>query len=132
MRRKARLDEALDLGGERRRGLVSSFRHNERFDDLGAHGIRLADHRRKGDGWMPAGPYTSVTGRPRTASPRARVSAPSAPPPEPTERRRMSPGARAAERIMRSAVGGMKALRTPILAISAKACSGSNFSAWCA
>ena len=69
---------------------------------------------------------------PNADLPHSKVSAPSASPPEPIERKRSVRCRGGAERSMRSAVGGMKALRTSIFAISAKASPGSNFSNLCA
>src|ERR1700738_60148 len=49
VRGKPRLHERLDLGGERVGRRMSRLRHDESFDDLGAHGVGLADHRSKRD-----------------------------------------------------------------------------------
>jgi acyl-CoA synthetase (AMP-forming)/AMP-acid ligase II len=67
---------------------------------------------------------------PTALLPHSCASMPRASPPEPTVRWRMSsrPRGDGADRSMRNAVGGMNALRTPALAISANASSGSNLS----
>ncbi len=54
VRRQPRLDEVLDLGGQRIGRRLSGLQHDERLDDLGAQRIRLADrggqrHRRMPD-----------------------------------------------------------------------------------